>query len=163
MKFKKVLFLLIMSINLLAQENPEFEEYLADLRNQFEIEHIDADSVKWSEVVLLDTREKSEYEISRLDKAIWIGYDDFDLSRVDSIGRDKQIIVYCSVGYRSSKIGLELTEAGYKDVKNLNGGLFKWANEGRPLYTDSVQTNKIHAYNKKWGRFIVNQSLQKVY
>ena len=157
-----MLFILLMSINLIAQDNSDFEEYLVDLQKQFEIEHIDIDSVNWSKVVVLDTREKSEYEISKLPKAIWIGYD-FNINRVDSIDRNQDIVVYCSVGYRSSKIGLELIEAGFKDVKNLNGGIFKWANEDRPLYMDSVRTNRIHVYNKKWGQFIINPSLQKVY
>ncbi len=146
-----------------AQTEEAFEEYLQGLTAEFDIEQIQADSANLLKAIILDVREKDEFEVSRLKNAIWIGYDDFDLSRVDSISHEQEIIVYCSVGYRSSKIGVELKKFGFKNVKNLYGGIFKWANEGRPLYNDSTETAKIHAYNKKWGRFLINSNLIKVY
>jgi 3-mercaptopyruvate sulfurtransferase SseA len=99
----------------------------------------------------------------RLKNAIWVGYNNFEISKINSVAFEQEIIVYCSVGYRSSKIGVELTKFGFKNVKNLFGGIFKWANEGRPLYNDSTQTVEIHAFNKKWGRFLTNPDLVKVY
>jgi rhodanese-related sulfurtransferase len=160
---KHIVMLILLSVTLSAQNSDAFEEYLQDLTGEFEIEQIQADSAILSKAIVLDTREKEEYEVSRLKNAIWIGYDDFDMTAVDSLDRDKELIVYCSVGYRSSKIGIELKEAGYQDVKNLYGGIFKWANEGRPLYSDSTQTVRIHGYNRKWGRFITNPELIKVF
>ena len=154
---------MIGSIVLMAQTDTEFETYLQDLSEDFEIEQLEADSANLSKAILLDIREREEYEVSQIKDAIWVGYDDFDLSRVKDIDRDQEIIVYCSVGYRSSKIGRELIEAGYTNVKNLYGGIFLWANEGRPLFHNSSQTNRIHAYNKKWGRFVTNPDLTKVY
>jgi rhodanese-related sulfurtransferase len=146
-----------------AQIEDVFEEYLEDLSAEFEIEQIQADSVNLSKAIILDAREIEEYDVSRLKNAILIGYDDFDMSLVDSLGRDEEIIVYCSVGYRSSVIGVELKKSGFKNVKNLYGGIFKWANDGRPLFNDSMQTNEIHAYNRKWGRYLTNPELIKVY
>jgi rhodanese-related sulfurtransferase len=160
---RAVLILLIIVMSVSAQKNDAFEEYLKDLTNQFEIEQIEADSANLSNSIILDVRDKTEFNVSRLKNALWIGYDDFDLSRIDSISHDQEIIVYCSVGYRSGKIGIELIENGFKNVKNLYGGIFKWANENRPLYKDSTQTLQIHAYNKKWGRFLTNPELIKVY
>jgi rhodanese-related sulfurtransferase len=148
---------------LFAQTNEAFKAYIEDLATDFKIEQIKADSANLSTAVILDTREKVEFEISRIQNAIWIGYDDFDISRIDSIEKNQEIIIYCSVGYRSSKIGEELIESGYKNVKNLYGGIFNWANENRPLYNDSMQTREIHAYNKKWGRFLTNPALIKIY
>ena len=157
-----MIWLLILT-GLFAQQEETFEVYLEDLRIEFDIEQIQADSANLSTTVILDTREKKEFKVSRLKNAIWIGYDDFDLSRVDSIKKDQEIIVYCSVGYRSSKIGEELIDSGYKNVKNLYGGIFKWANEKRPLYNDSTRTREVHAYNRKWGRYLTNPDLIKVY
>jgi rhodanese-related sulfurtransferase len=150
-------------MNVLAQNGSEFDQYLEDLSKEFDIEQIHADSIDFSSVVLLDTREKPEHDVSRLAGSIWIGYDDFDISRIDSLHRDTEIIVYCSVGYRSSKIGSELKESGFTHVKNLYGGIFKWVNEGRNIYNNGKQTMKVHAYNKKWGRFLTNPSIIKVY
>jgi rhodanese-related sulfurtransferase len=155
--------LLILTTSYLqAQQANEFEKYLHSLTDQFEIEQIKADSVILSKAIILDTREKEEFTVSRIKNAIFVGYDDFDPASLDSIKTDEEIIVYCSVGYRSSIVGVELKKNGFKNVKNLYGGLFKWANEGRPLYNDSTQTLKIHTYNKKWGRFITNPDLIKI-
>lgn len=148
---------------LFAQQEETFDAYLTDLTTEFDIKQVKADAVNLSTTVILDTREKNEFEVSRLKNAVWIGYDDFEISRIDSIKKDQEIIVYCSVGYRSSKIGEELIESGYKNVKNLYGGIFQWANENRPVYNDSTQTRKVHVYNRKWGRFLTNPDLTKIY
>jgi rhodanese-related sulfurtransferase len=147
----------------MAKTDAEFETYLQELSKDFEIEQLEPDSANLSKAVILDTREQDEYEVSRIKNAIWVGYDDFDLSRIENMDPDQEIIVYCSVGYRSSKIGLELIEAGYTNVKNLYGGIFLWANMGRPLFHKSSETKRIHAYNRKWGRFITNPDLEKIY
>jgi len=160
---KIVLLWMIMISGLIAQTEETFEAYLENLATEFDIEQIQADSANLSRAVILDVREKNEFEVSRLKNAIWVGYDDFDLSRIDSTDKDREIIVYCSVGYRSSKIGEELIKSGFKNVKNLYGGIFKWANENRPLYNDSKQTAEVHAYNRKWGRFLTNPALVRVY
>lgn len=110
-----------------------------------------------NDVILLDTREYNEFEISHLPNAIWVGYDDFDLSRVESLAKDKTIVTYCSVGYRSERIGEKLMSAGYENVFNLKGSLFKWANEGNPIVDVKGQpTQKIHGYNEKWAKWIKN-------
>ena len=160
---KRILTLVIFSTTIYAQEKDDFADYLQDLSKEFDIEQVGADSANLSTALILDTREKEEFEVSKLKNAIWVGYDDFDVSQIDSLNRNQEIVVYCSVGYRSSKVGVQLKEAGFMNVKNLYGGIFKWANEGRPLYNDSKRTNKIHAFNKKWGRFLSNPDLIKVY
>jgi rhodanese-related sulfurtransferase len=159
---KMITILMMGSMTLFAQTE-EFNEYLIDLEQDFDIEHVRADSANLSSAVLLDAREKDEFEVSTIKDAIWVGYDDFELSQVDTLNRDQEIIVYCSVGYRSSKIGIRLKEAGFNNVKNLNGGIFLWVNEGRPIYNDSTITDKIHSYNRKWGRFITNSEIEKIY
>lgn len=116
---------------------------------------------KQSEVILLDSRSKEEYEVSHLKGARWVGYDDFDTSRVSGIPKDKKIVVYCSVGYRSEKITEKLNAAGYKSVYNMYGGIFEWVNRGYPVYRNGKQTKKVHAYNKKWGVWL--KEGEKVY
>ena len=53
--------------------------------------------------------------------------------RRDGIAKDAPIVTYCSVGYRSGKMAERLQAAGYTNVRNLEGSIFKWANEHRPL------------------------------
>ena len=108
--------------------------------------------------VLLDAREKAEYEVSHLDKAIHIGFDDFEISKVvERIeNKNKMIVVYCSVGVRSEKIGKKLIAKGYTAVYNLYGGIFEWMNKGEKIYNiKQIQTSKVHAYSKKWGTYLL--------
>lgn len=102
--------------------------------------------------IFLDAREHKEYAVSHIPEAIWIGYDDFSLSRVDSIDHSQPIIIYCSVGYRSEVITGKLKKAGFTNVQNLYGGIFEWVNEGHQVVDDQgTETTRVHAYSKKWG------------
>jgi adenylyltransferase/sulfurtransferase len=40
------------------------------------------------------------------------------------------IVVYCAGGMRSAKAARVLIAAGHGDVRNLEGGIFAWANDG---------------------------------
>lgn len=158
---KKIWLVFFLLSSVFAQKS-DFEAYLNALTTQFEIPQILPDSVNFQNAVLLDSREKSEYEISHIRGARWVGYDDFDLSRVDSLDRDKPVIVYCSVGYRSSVVGEKLIKAGFKNVKNLYGGIFKWANEDKPLMQRGKRTYVIHTFDQNWGKFLDNERLIKL-
>ncbi len=82
---------------------------------------------KTPDVVLLDTRSKEEYDVSHLPNARWVGYNDFDLKRVANIPKGANVVMYCSVGVRSERIGWKVMAAGYQYVYNLYGSLFDWA------------------------------------
>lgn len=104
------------------------------------------------EYILLDAREKEEFETSHIEGATWIGYEDFSIERVEEIAKDKKILVYCSVGYRSEKVSEQLIDAGFEDVANLYGGIFEWVNSGNEVVAEEDEpTTKVHAYDKVWG------------
>jgi rhodanese-related sulfurtransferase len=114
------------------------------------------------QVLFLDTREQEEYRVSHIREAVWVGYQDFNLQRVASIPRQTPIIVYCSVGYRSEKIGEKLQQAGFTKVRNLYGSIFEWVNQGYPVYKAPHQpTTRVHAYSRIWGRWLTQGT--KVY
>ena len=110
----------------------------------------DLDTVQHA--VLLDAREKNEFEVSKIENAQWVGYDDFSLDRVKDIPKDEEIIVYCSVGYRSEKVSEQLIEAGFTNVHNLYGGIFEWKNQGKVVVdSTNAETERVHAYSRVWG------------
>lgn len=109
------------------------------------------DAAKQSHTILLDAREKNEYLVSHLKDALCVGYDKLDLSSLDKVDKSKLIIVYCSVGYRSEKVAEKLVKMGFKNVKNLYGGIFEWKNQGFEVFNQNGKTNDIHAYSKSWG------------
>jgi len=112
----------------------------------------DLDQKQIQSTTFIDSREKVEFDVSHIKGATWVGYDDFDMARMDAISKNEPIIIYCSVGYRSEKIGEKLIEAGYTNVSNLYGGIFEWVNQGKPIVDLSGKpTTKIHGYSKTWG------------
>ena len=114
--------------------------------------------------IILDSREFEEYEISHLENAIYIGYNDFDIKKIDQIVSNKNaaIVVYCSLGIRSETIGEKIKEAGYTNVKNLYGGIFEWKNKEFTVVDSKNEiTEKVHAFSKSWSKWLLNG--EKVY
>lgn len=134
--------------------NPKFQKRLQWLLRH-NVPEIAVPEVKQLDnTVYLDARSKEEYDISHVENAVWVGYDEFDINKVPAIDTSQNIIVYCSVGYRSEKITNKLEDAGYKNVYNLYGGLFEWYNEGLPVVKEDKPTNKIHSYNENWSQWV---------
>ncbi|GAB4246194.1 MAG: hypothetical protein Tsb0034_25080 [Ekhidna sp.] len=110
---------------------------------------------KLSEVVILDTRAKEEFEVSHIPGARFVNYNDFEVKQVEDIPKDQEVIVYCSVGYRSERVGEKLQKAGYSNVKNLYGGIFGWKNEGNEVVgMNNLPTDSVHVYNRLWGKWL---------
>ncbi|MCF8258823.1 MAG: rhodanese-like domain-containing protein [Flavobacteriales bacterium] len=106
--------------------------------------------------VVLDTRERQEFDVSHLPRARWVGYDDFDMCRVANIAKSDTIIVYCSIGYRSERVGEKLVKAGYVHVFNLYGGIFQWKNSGGVVVdAKNDTTQRVHCYDRSWSRFLL--------
>lgn len=143
--------------------NPAFQskietylDHLVDFISVTEISNINSDAI------FLDTRELEEYEVSHIPNAIHVGYNKFKKSSLKSIPKDSHLVVYCSIGYRSEKIGAQLLRMGYTNVHNLYGGIFEWANNGRPLHSISGgDVSIIHTYNKTWSKWMENDTIQK--
>jgi rhodanese-related sulfurtransferase len=108
-------------------------------------------------IVLLDSREKKEYEVSHIKGALYAGYEDFNLQEVSKNIKsiDTPIIVYCSLGVRSEDIAETLEKAGYTNIKNLYGGIFNWKNNNLPVVNRHQKpTDSMHVYSKKWGKWL---------
>jgi len=106
-------------------------------------------------VVLLDIRAPEEYGISHIRTANFLDYGSFNTRMVDKLSKDSPIIVYCSVGYRSERVGEKLKSAGFKNVRNLYGGIFQWVNEGHLVVNKKNHpTDSVHTYNKNWSQWL---------
>ncbi|RTQ52392.1 rhodanese-like domain-containing protein [Hymenobacter gummosus] len=105
-------------------------------------------------LILLDTRSAAEYQVSHLPGARFIDYDAFTAAAVRDLPREQPVVVYCSVGVRSERIGEQLKALGFRDVRNLYGGLFQWSNEARPLIDAHGPTQRVHPYSALWGTWL---------
>lgn len=117
-----------------------------------------AEAVQFNNAMIFDTREKPEFLISHIPRSILVGNKNFPEAREDLVHRlDRKtpIIVYCSVGIRSEKIGEKLKKLGFVNVRNLYGGIFEWKNQGKTVVNlRGKPTDSVHAYSKKWSRFL---------
>ncbi len=101
--------------------------------------------------LLLDVRELEEYRVSHLHGAVPVESDQALDEALRGVGQDQPIVVYCSVGYRSAAAARAIRERGYADVANLEGSIFAWANEGRPVYLGDERVSRVHPYDDTWG------------
>lgn len=107
--------------------------------------------------ILLDAREPKEFVISHLKDAICVGYDNFDIKKVTDTIKDKnkEIVVYCSLGIRSEDVAEQLKKAGYTNVKNLYGGIFEWKNKNFEVYNHREKiTDSVHAFSEEWSKWL---------
>ena len=104
-------------------------------------------------IVVLDAREADEFDVSHLQGALRI---DPEQPEIDSLGLapETTVVVYCSVGYRSGAVAETLEEAGFEDVYNLEGGIFGWANEDRPIFVHDKPATTVHPYDRAWATFL---------
>ena len=86
-----------------------------------------------SSVVVLDTRSPEEYQQGHLEKARFVNYTTFKLSDVHDLAKETPIVVYCLSGGRSGRVAQQLLNAGYENVKNLNGGIRSWQAAGKEV------------------------------
>ncbi len=106
---------------------------------------------------LLDTRSAREYEVSHIEEAEFVDYENFQPEDVNHLPKNQKVVVYCSVGYRSERIGEKLKELGFTEVYNLYGGIFEWKNQGYQVIDQQKQpTDRVHAYNRQWGKWLEN-------
>jgi adenylyltransferase/sulfurtransferase len=80
---------------------------------------------------VLDVRNPEEWEICHLDQATLIPLSELPF-RLMELDPNRNTVVHCKSGARSARATTLLKEAGFKDVKNLKGGILAWADEVDP-------------------------------
>ena len=83
-------------------------------------------------VFVLDVREQFEKDLVDIGGTlIPLGQLNSRLSEVES-QKDKPVVIYCRSGARSAEACRMLMAEGFQDVRNLKGGVLKWADDIDP-------------------------------
>lgn len=82
------------------------------------------------DVFVLDVREPHEYQICNI-KGHLIPLNDLP-KRMGELDKNREIVVHCRTGGRSGKAVEFLQAQGFKNVKNLAGGILAWADKIDP-------------------------------
>jgi sulfur-carrier protein adenylyltransferase/sulfurtransferase len=91
------------------------------------------------EVILVDVREKNEWDESYIPGAIHIPRGFLELRIEETVpNKDKQVVLYCAGGTRSMFAGLTLKQMGYENVVSMAGGISQWKNSGLPVVQPRV-------------------------
>lgn len=104
--------------------------------------------------VLLDVRTEEEWNVSHLLEARRVDPRAPFEEVISGMPKDAPIVTYCAVGYRSGTVATKLREAGFTNVWNLEGSIFQWANEHRPLVREGQPVTTVHPYSSLWGRLL---------
>jgi len=115
-----------------------FQQLLSQVKSQ--IREISVEDTKARAVdelggpVLIDVRERDEYEQGFIPRAQWIPRGFLELKIEDAVPeRDREVILYCAGGTRSALAAKALQELGYGKVSSMAGGFRAWKNAGFPF------------------------------
>lgn len=101
-----------------------------DEKNEITVGQLKARLDRGEGIFILDVREPREYEI------VNIGAPLIPLSelpkRYNELDPSREIVVHCKMGGRSAKAAEFLRQKGFRDVKNLVGGIDEWVKQIDP-------------------------------
>ncbi len=76
---------------------------------------------------IIDVRTPGEFSSEHIDKAINVDWNGENFaSQASSLDKSKPVFVYCKSGGRSSQAASKLSEMGFTQIYNLDGGMMKW-------------------------------------
>jgi molybdopterin/thiamine biosynthesis adenylyltransferase/rhodanese-related sulfurtransferase len=116
---------------------PNFNEYLSGIKQ--DVREISAEDTKARVLdvpssqapVLVDVRERDEYEQGYVPRAEWIPRGFLELKIEDLVPeKSREVILYCAGGVRSVLAARALGELGYTNVSSMTGGFRAWKNAG---------------------------------
>ena len=79
-------------------------------------------------IILIDVREPIETEICSLKTSLFVPLSTF-YENIVALEKNNSYVVLCKHGVRSSKAVEIMLDLGFKNVKNLKGGIIEWADK----------------------------------
>lgn len=104
--------------------------------------------------LLVDVRPEAEYADGHLAGAVRADSERAVRRLLERRPPGQVAVLYCSVGWRSSKLAEALIEDGAQGVVNLEGSIFEWANTGHPVVAEHGPAGRVHPYDRDWGRLL---------
>src|SRR5215471_13926014 len=131
----------------------KFRDILSQVKKsirEVRVQEVESALRSGNDFVLLDVREKDEWEEGHLPGAIFLPRG-FLEQKVEKTVTNKQtpITVYCAGGTRSALAARSLVELGYTDVVSMAGGYGEWKNNGFPFVVpEKLTKNKLARYSR---------------
>lgn len=129
------------------------------------------------QLCLIDSRKREEFDVSHLSQAKFLDFKSetpkikefLSANLPESETKKIEIVCYCSLGYRSSVLASKIADILKEESKtekfevyNLEGSIFKWANENKLLTNITGDTVEYaHPFSSLWGILGLNLSKWK--
>lgn len=84
------------------------------------------------DVFVIDVREQWEYDEGHIPNITLMPMGEI-ASRLSEIPTDKEVVVTCRSGNRSSQVATFLRDQGFTNVHNMEGGILAWQQAGLPV------------------------------
>ena len=85
-------------------------------------------------LVVLDVRTPEEFAAGHLEGAVMIDFQSPSFAAdVVALGEETPVFVYCRSGNRSAQAVAAMTQLGFTDLTELDGGIVAWEAAGLPL------------------------------
>lgn len=111
------------------------------------------ESGREQEIVLVDVREKNEWNDGYIPGAIHVPRGFLELQIEEAVpDKDKTVVLYCAGGIRSLMAGKTLQEMGYENVISMSGGYGFWKGDGRPFVQPRLLSE---AQAKRYSRHLL--------
>jgi rhodanese-related sulfurtransferase len=122
------------------KHDPNFEKVVDDARTRIEettVPVIHERLEKGETFLLIDVREKDEWDNGHIPKAVHVGKGviERDIHQVAE-RMDQEIVLYCGGGYRSALAADNLKKMGYTNVISMDGGMRGWKEAGFKVEVD---------------------------
>ena len=90
--------------------------------------------VNREDAVIVDVRDKKEFEQGHIPNAVNIPYASLD-SRMSELSefKEKPIVLTCKMGQHAGSAGTILRKSGFERVLRLTGGMTEWRNQNLPV------------------------------
>ena len=105
------------------------------------------------EVVLVDVREKLEWNEGHIPGAIHVPRGYLELQIEEAVpDKSKTVVLYCAGGVRSLMAGQTLKQMGYSNPISISGGFGQWKNNGFPFVQPRTMSE---AQSKRYSRHLL--------
>ena len=126
------------------QHNSDFETLVDSVRPQIQettVEQVQARISAGEKLLLIDTREDNEWQISRIPSSIHLGRGIIERDIANLVAdKNQEIILYCGGGFRSALSAYNLKLMGYTNVISMDGGIRDWKMHDYPIDTRELKS-----------------------
>lgn len=118
------------------KHDPDFEKLVSEILPR--ISEVSAEDIQPSlgqkKFLLVDVREKEEWDEGHIPNAIHIGKGVIERDIAKHVhDKNEPIVLYCGGGYRSALAADNLQKMGYKNVRSMKGGVRYWKDKNYPF------------------------------